>query len=165
MAPAELQHLSQGGRLEERWPSNLSSGLHQHWWSSFGSSRGCWVPLAAEAQPAELWQCHHSELLSWWPQLKSTTFKHILGSVFRISIPPVNGERGMSWGNRGIRWLLWSLRGCWVLSGECLRGYMGFFGLLCHMLKNGHIKLWKTELDGVSGLFWVWVLLECGTRE
>lgn len=40
------------------------------------------------------------------------------------------------------------------MRGECLRGYMGFFGLLCHMLKNGHIKLWKTALDGVSELFW-----------
>lgn len=24
---------------------------------------------------------------------------------------------------------------------ECLRGYTGFFGLLCHVLKNGHIEL------------------------
>lgn len=43
-----------------------------------------------------------------------------------------------------------------LLSPEwgMLRGYMGFFGLLCHVLKNGLVKLWTTELDGVSGLFW-----------
>lgn len=121
---------SQGARQEERWPSNLSSWLYHHWWSSFSSSSGWWVPLAAEARPAELWQCHHSELLSWWAQLKHTTFKSILGSVFRISFSPVNAERGMIWGNRGIKWLLRSLRGCWVLLGELHRILYVFMSLV-----------------------------------
>lgn len=44
-------------------------------------------------------------------------------------------------------------------------GYTGFFGLLCHMLKNGQIKLQKIALDGVSRLFWGRVLFRMWDKE